>query len=506
MVLDDNSVVVKDSQDDATEDPVVDDTSNAEEVLATDRKTVIDVLTGIDQKVWKITEAILTNSSGTLDISTNFNITDDEFIFSTSKFETSKTDFNGTLQWQQGNTVNTTGTTSEETLLDYYISPERYAFDFVGESSIDLESVEGYFSFKYIDQNTITGTISGEESATLAVTLAPKTNEDYIKIPNAALSFSKAFTYASNGVAGYAPGMIGSNSTNSVYIVTRESGMRGTADVRPERVTRFDFNNNTLTDQLFFETDFVSKQLHIIDNKLKVVGGQKINTYDLDLLSAPTTEPYGGQINLSRHGSAVKDDEIYIVGGSLASQGNQGGNDIGNEIYKWDDLNSSLNLIATMPEARSGARAEIIQNKLYIFGGTNEFTGESANNTIYIYDIETGVISTELLPTGLHFTYTGKQENLIFIGGQRISYTDDADGDGNPDGYLTKIDNEPYMGVYNTLNNKFTELATNLSSPELETIHSMAVINGKVYVLFGQYQEVAEGEYQNWDVLVADLN
>ena len=110
------------------------------------------------------------------------------------------------------------------------------------------------------------------------------------------------------------------------------------------------------------------------------------------------------------------------------------------------------------------------------------------------------------MPSSVHFTYTGKHENLIIVGGQIKTFTDDADADGNPDGFLTQVDIDPYLGVYNTLNNEFTELSTNLTSSENETIHSMTVINGKIYILYGQQEEVAEGEFQNWDVLVADLN
>jgi|GEM_PF-1431780 len=483
--------IVEPEEEETTEDP--------SEILAQERQAVLSSLTNNDQKVWKISEAVLTNDSGTFDISNNFNVTDDEIIFTNEVFVSSKTDFNGTLEWRPGNFIETEATTLEETMVDYYESPFKSAFDFVGESSSDLESPG--FTFTYIDESTITGTVLGEGSSTIAITLTPKTANDYAQVPTEALSFSTAFSYPSNAVSGFSPGMIGSNSSNSIFIVTREGQMIGTEFANPERITRFDNETGELTDKLFFQSDFVSKQLHIIDNKLKVVGGQYINTYDLDLQTDPTSASYDGQIILSRHGSAVIDDEIFIVGGSLGDTQNTG-----NEIYKWDDLNSSLTIETIMPEARSGARAEIVQNKLYVFGGTEEAFGQNAKNSIYIYDFESRVMSTETMPSALHFTYTGKYENLIIVSGQIKSFTDDADGDGNPDGFLTQNGNDPYIGVYNTLNNEFTELTTNLTSPENETIHSMAVINGKIYILYGQQEEVAEGEFQNWDIMVADLN
>ncbi len=500
---DDNVITDVDPQQEQEqkEDPVEEPTPDPAEELAAERQNTLDQLTNTDKKVWKITEAILTNSKGTIDISTNFNVIDDEIIFINSVFESSKTDFNGTLEWRTGNIINTLGSTLEETLLDYYESPAKFAFDFVGDSSVDLESASAGFTFTYVDENTITGTLTGEETATIAISLAPKTASDYVQIPTAPLNFTHAFTYASNAVAGFAPGMVGSNSSNSIFIVTREGDMRGETGINPERVTRFDINSSNQTDKLFFQSDFVSKQLHIIDNKLKVVGGQYINTYDQNLVLEPTTESYDGEIFLSRHGSAVLNDEIYIVGGSL-----DGTQTMGDEIFKWDDINANLSTSATMPETRSGARAEIVQNKIYVFGGTEEFVGQQAKNTIYIYDFETTTLTIEELPVGLHFTYTGKQENLIFVAGQIKSFTDDADGDGIIDEFITQSDIEPYVGVYDTNTNTFTELQTDLNSPEFETIHSMAIINGKMYVLYGQSEEIAEGEFQNWDVLVADLN
>ena len=92
-------------------------------VLAEERETVINSLTNGNQQTWKITEAILTNNSGTFNISNNFNVIDDELIFINEVFAGSKTDFNGTLEWRPGNFIETEATTIEETLVDYYESP-----------------------------------------------------------------------------------------------------------------------------------------------------------------------------------------------------------------------------------------------------------------------------------------------------------------------------------------------------------------------------------------------
>ena len=77
-------------EEETTEDPSV--------ILAQERQAVLSSLTNNDQKVWKISEAVLTNDSGTFDISNNFNVTDDELIFTNEVFVSSKTDFNGPLE------------------------------------------------------------------------------------------------------------------------------------------------------------------------------------------------------------------------------------------------------------------------------------------------------------------------------------------------------------------------------------------------------------------------
>jgi hypothetical protein len=154
-----------------------------------------------------------------------------------------------------------------------------------------------------------------------------------------------------------------------------------------------------------------------------------------------------------------------------------------------------MNEFATMPERRTGARAEIINDKLYIFGGTEEFLAPPAKDTIYIFDLHTGELTIESLPEPVLLTYTGKFENLIFVGGWNETR--------NSEGILT--DREPFLGIYDTRTGDFTILATNLDSPEFEVIESMAVFNGKVYVIFGQGEEMTPGELQTWSIFEASF-
>ncbi|WP_430905303.1 hypothetical protein, partial [Maribacter flavus] len=93
------------------------------------------------------------------------------------------------------------------------------------------------------------------------------------------------------------------------------------------------------------------------------------------------------------------------------------------------------------------------------------------------------------------FSFTGRTQNLIYVAG-RIETV-------SPVNML--LDREPYLGVYDTNTGVFTVLETNLSSPNLETIHSMAVFKDKIYVVFGQGQGQAEGQFQTWSILSTDI-
>jgi len=470
------------------EDNSTDDTSQTDDdatTLETEQIETTETLAGATGKVWHISNAILTNTSGTIDISENFNVVDDEFIFTPSASSTA-----GSLEWRPGNAIGVEGASNQETLLDFYTAPSSFIFSFEEESSTNLISIDGRFVFTLIDDNTISGMLtfeSGRSSSgeTIEMSLTPKTESDY-RTPAASLSFSEVFTFGSNNIYTSSPGMVGSYSDNSFFIATREDAFfDGTT--RPERIIKYDFDTNTSTEYLYFHQDFVSKQLKIIDNELIVFGGQFVNTYDLNLSGDPITQTHG--LTLSRFGYAVSGEDSYVVGGSILD------NTLSNQIHKWDG--NSLSLFTVMPETRSSARAEIINDKLYVFGGELDFVTLPGQDTIYVIDILTGdLIETPTLPSPVDFTFTSVYENLIYVSGQ-IKIDDGAGG---------IADSNNFFGVFNTLDNTFTEIPTNLDDSGInQTINSMAIFNGKVYVLYGMPQEVAEGELQQWSVMSASI-
>ncbi len=469
-----------------TEDPAT--------VLAAERETTITTLTKGTSKVWRINSATLNNDNGTFDIGNNFNVLDDEFIFAAGT-ATGKTEFEGSLEWRQVNSIDFSAGSAEEAKFESYTSPQTFNYDFETESSSALFSETAKFNFTVSSANELIGTIALSETATLDVSLTEKLSTDYKQVPAATLNFTEAFTFESNMVGCCAPGMVGSLSDQSFFFATREDGFN-TGTGNPERIIRFDLNTNLSTERLYFNSDFVTKQTNIINNKLYIAGGQRINVYDLKLQNDPVsltdyTTALGQNVALSRHGTAVVDNTIYLIGGDL-----NGG--LGDKIFMYDLAMETMTEFATMPEPRTGARAEIVNGKLYVFGGTESFLTPPAKSTIYIYDLETRELTIENMPNPVLLTYTGKIENLIYVGGRNDTQTTDENGE-------TVVDREPFLGVYDTATGTFTELETNLESPGTETIHSMAVFDNKLFVIYGQNEPQEEGQLQIWSILSADI-
>lgn len=474
-------------------EPTPEETPDPAVALAQERQTTITALTKGSSKVWRINSATLTNANGSFDIGTNFNLLDDEFIFS-SGTTTGKTEFEGTLEWREQNSIATDAASAEETKLESYVSPKTYTYDFQLENGTTVLSEDGSLSFTLNEDNQLTGTIAFP-AASLDIALTEKLASDYQQIPTAPLNFTEAFIFESNMVISGAPGMIGSLSNESFFFATREDAFNNGAG-SPERLLRFDLNTNTVAERLYFNADFVTKQMNIINNKLYIAGGQRINVYDLNLEDEPVSltdyaTTLGQNIGLSRHGTAVVDNTLFLIGGDL----NAG---LGDKIFTYDIETETMSEWTTMPEPRTGARAEIVNGKLYIFGGTEEFLSPPAKNTIYIYDLETRELTVETMPVPVLLTYTGKIENLIYVGGRNQIETVDENG-------VPQFNQEPFLGVYDTNTGIFTQLESNLTSPENEIIASMAVFDGKLFVVYGQGEPQEEGVLQTWSILSAAI-
>jgi len=494
------------NDDNATTEP---ESDIPETDLIAERETAVNMLTNEGLvKTWKIDQAILTNVSGTFDISENFNVQDDEFRFSGGITD-------GSLEWRQSHRINTVATTTEETLVDHYLAPENFTFSFDAESSTALSSFNGDFTFTIIDDNSITGRIAlNDNAAELEIALSTKTAADFPSVPTT-LNFENVFTYNSNSIQGFAPGMIGSYSDNSLFIVNREDALQQNA-INPERIIKFNLDTSESLERLFFNDDFVSKQLHIIDNELLVVGGQFINGYNTDLLNEPSSINHGIEHfcpdqqlltdGITRHGMAVQDNDIYIIGGSLADRQepipDSGiifcGDDFADIIYKWDINTQTLTEFGTLLNRAYGSRGTIVNNNLYVFGGQEYFTSGEIYDTIHIIDLGTGEIDTQQLPSPIQFSFVDKIDSLIYVAGHND--IENADG--------VRIGFDYTLGVFDTQTNTYTTLETNLVQENpFDTIHQICVFNDNLYVLWGSADTDNDpDELDAYDIMSVPIN
>ena len=198
------------------------------------RAETTQILTNGGLKTWRISNAQLDASGTIIDLSDNFNVVDDEFIFS-------GTATNGSLIWRPGNAINLEATTEQESLLDYYLEPINSVTTFDEESATALKALDGAFSFEVNEDGTISGTMltSGRQiTGTLNVVLTPKTNADYNTAPSNGLDFTFVTSIMDESTfTGETPvGMIGSYSDNSLFLASRNESS--------EQILKYDLTNN----------------------------------------------------------------------------------------------------------------------------------------------------------------------------------------------------------------------------------------------------------------------
>ena len=448
--------------------------------------TITTITTNGDEKIWRFSSALLTNTSGSFDISTNFNVVDDEFVFS-------GTADNGFLVWRQGNDIGVTGSNNQETLLDFYKSPEESSFSFNPDSSSELTALEGRMTFTVIDDNTITGTLIFEDTRSVAgetidFTLTEKTSEDFASPPSAGLNFTTvaefeaevgSFTMQNN------VGFIGSNADNSLFIAYRN----GLIPNSPNRMIKYSIDSDDFVtrDDTFME--FVTRKLNIVNNQLILTGGTNIYTYDLDLSTEPIITPHNAG-SLTRYGTATVNNDIYVIGGDL--------NDVANRIRRINSDTGNLDVVTTMPRPRVHAGGEFVNDNLYIFGGREAFVAdETVTTESFIYNLSTQNFSNFDLPVLLSNSYASRQENLIYIAG-------DIRIDNDDDGVVDEI--EIWLGVYDTLDDSITEISHNLDDGDPFThVQTMTIFNGRMYVIFGSILVNPNGTDNTFTILATDL-
>ena len=304
------------------------------------------------------------------------------------------------------------------------------------------------------------------------------------------LEFSPAVTFESQFVYSLgATGMIASPSDNSLFISTRDYlfDSENNTQTTLERVLKINIDTNSITEKIFEHSDYVTKRLHIEGNELIVFGGQYVNTYNLDLSGGDPTSVTHGKV-LTRFGMTELDGNAYLIGGGL--------NDFPEKIYTWNIETETISDFTSLPQGLFQSGGTIVDDYLYIFGGTLTF-GDPVPVSTTAYKIsmnDPANIETFQLDKAIDVAFAQRVENLIYVAGQII--TADANG--------STVAINPTIGVYDTYENTYEELSTNLTNTSgFDTIHQMCILNGKMYIIYGS---VDNNDIQQWEVLVSDLN
>ena len=307
-------------------------------------------------------------------------------------------------------------------------------------------------------------------------------------IPQSGLSFSTAFTFESNAISGIArAGMTGSFADNSIFIATREDELSYS-----DRILKFNLDTSNITETLFDSGDYATKRIHVIESQLLVIGGQYITAYALDLSGGDPTSVSHGK-TLTRFGTTTLNDNVYIIGGDL-------NNIEAEKIFSWNIETNTLSDFSSLPEFKFGADGTIVNDNLYVFGGTITYPPSASPSSTTAYKININNpsnVETFQIEQAIDIAFVEKFQNLIYVAGQ--IYTKDENNE--------VISNNPTVGVYNTLDNTYQELSTNLNNTSgFETIHQMCILNGKMYIIYGESGVDNGGQFNEWEVLVSDLN
>ena len=470
-----------------------------------DETTLSEVIAAItnngDSKTWKIENAALTNSNTTsLDVTSAFNIKDDEFLFTANSSNSGLS-----LEHKQRNDFNRNAGSSQEFLLDYYKSPINYNLSSNASDIAQFADASGNLSFVYAN-DTITGEWQFDASSKLTFTLTEKTANDYQTSPTS-LTFSEVATIPSEFAFLDGHGSsdaLASQSDNSIFIVYSTDAFVNPNGESPraEGVIKYDIEANAFTNNIYHRSDFFTKRVAITNNQLKVVGTQFINTYDLNLNADPSTFAYNAfseNVNsylLLRHDLVFNNDDMYVLGGnSQADIDPDNPDSYLDNVYVLSPSAQQLSESTTMPGPKSQAASELVDHSIYTFSGQRGFSNQNtAETTCYKYNLATNSFSSFNMPQALNISYTASVENLIYVAGQ--VYVFNADG--------SQIDNNAYLGVYNTEDETFTEITHNLDDSDTSSrISGMAYANNKLYMVYGNSTNVTgEGTTA---ILSADL-
>jgi len=161
--------------------------------------------------------------------------------------------------------------------------------------------------------------------------------------------------------------------------------------------------------------------------------------------------------------SAEWNGKIYIWGGTQYGHlGSPGEGHTVASLYCFDPKAQTFSQLADMPQ-QAEVSGTIVNGVIYTFGGYEAYLNTKYKN-INAYNIATNVWTTVAqLPISLSSNTIATVGNLIFIVGD--------------------YDKGTFLGYYNTVNNKFTQIKSNMKA---RRAGGAAVIGNKLYVFGGK--------------------
>lgn len=409
---------------------------------------------------WIVTAAQMIPSTGAapIDITDLANVKDDEFLFSSGSQSGEIK-----MEWRSRNAIRSCATTRQQALLDYYRSVTNAELTVGNDATITSDRADIRVTMKSDKTAQVRYQVNDSE---ITFDLTQEETGQGLESPQ--LNFESLTTISGKGLE-QAAGFTGSMATQALYICYRK--LDGTT---AEKVLRLDLNTLATTSREFDHPDFVTKELHIINDELKVVGAQFVNTYPLDLNSEPVSVPH--QLKLTRYGSTVVDEKVFLFGGDMSGLNDTDENpSTANRIYEHDQVSGELKQIGTLPESRFWAHGEMVDGKLYVFGGRTGFVTTEGQDDIFVWDSTTGSTETKKLPGKLTRTFAARYGHLILVAGQRENQGTTAD-----DWSITTT-----FGYFNTQDETYHELPSNLAGSGKQTVYGFTLVADTLYVLYG---------------------
>ena len=285
-------------------------------------------------------------------------------------------------------------------------------------------------------------------------------------------------------------GIEGSEAANALFFAhssNDNSPCSPNIHLMPEFMEKFDLSTNTMSKYTHcIENKWKSKAMTIIGDKLFCLGSHYVCEYSFDVSQVPTEKNIlvetisnpqpNSYANWTRHAVTALNNDIYIFGGHETDFGVP---DIhSRKVFKYNTLSKSIQTITTLPSDKYNADGEIINNKLYVFGGTEKFSPDPSNlpqDHIYIYDLASDSWETKQLPKKVFNTFTDTYSSMIIIGaGKTPSWNTNLDSLG-----------DNFLGVFNPSNNTTTEINCTFSPVLSEKSHyvSLTIVGNKIYLV-----------------------